>query len=99
MVELDRKARSMIENHRPFDHVSQFSDVAGPMIVLQSGHRDIFDLRDWLAHRVTELLHERPGEHRNVFTSLPEWRHLDWKNIQPIKQIFPELSFLYGLRK
>src|SRR6185369_432440 len=31
----------------------------------------------------------------DIFLALPEWRHRDGKNIEPVEQVFPESAVLY----
>src|SRR5262249_53921791 len=42
-----------------------------------------------LAAREDEL-----DQERDVFDSLPQWRHLNRKDTQPVEQVFPEIAFL-----
>ena len=60
-------------NQRPFDHVLQFSDIAGPVVSDQGIHcfrRDCFDAP---VHTAAELLDEIADEQSNVFTPFMQW--------------------------
>src|SRR5439155_10436380 len=60
MGEPDLQRRTAAEYHRPLDYVAEFTDVAGPRIGQQGGHRIVGDGVDRLAHRVAEFLDEGP---------------------------------------
>ena len=44
-------------------------------------------------HPVRENIHEMPGQQWYIFGTLAQRRNGDGKNIEPIKQVFPELAF------
>ncbi len=85
------------QNAGSFDDVFQFPNVARPVVSLKN-IQDVrvypFDLRIQLP---IELTDEFFGESRQVFLSFPERRDANWEDIESIKQITPELSFLTKL--
>jgi hypothetical protein len=53
--------------------------------------------RDGVNHAIVspaEFLNEVPDQKGNVFSSLPQRRHPDWEDIQPIVQVGPEFLLL-----
>src|SRR5882757_1047743 len=60
IAELDMQRRTAGKYHRALDHVTKFTDVAGPWIAQQGDHRIVGDRVDRLAHRVAKFLDEGP---------------------------------------
>src|SRR3989442_1906455 len=82
--------------NRPFDSVFEFPDVSRPAICSQQlmgagTNSRYFRVRG--APDVPVLPDKMRGKLRNVFAAFRECGHLQWKDVQAVKQIFPESSF------
>ena len=94
-----RQVRLLGDEDGPFDEVLQFPDVAGigqPAEVLHRFSRDFDRFQTVLPGLLPgKILHQQ----RNVFPSLAQCRHLHRDEVDPVKEVFPELSLLYHLRQ
>ncbi len=76
---------------RALDQVMEFPDVSGKTVRLE-----LAECIDGKRTRSTVLgvqpVQKTPGQERDIPGSLPQRRHLDAEDVQPVKQILPELS-------
>lgn len=85
----------MREDGRPFHQVFQLTDIAGPSIAgkdLQCLGRHGLDV---LLHALGVVLGEIADEGGDIFPSIAQRRHRDWKDIEPIVEIVAKLFRLY----
>ena len=83
---------------RTLHHVAQFADVAGPWIGAQ-----LFQclgckppgLPFLLANGAEEVI----GQQRHVRQALTQRRHVDWKHVQPVQQVFAQPARCNGLMR
>ena len=85
------------KNHCAFDNVAQFTNVAGPGILLQLLHRPARNAVNRLTHATGEDLDEGPYQQRYIFTTFTQWRNVDWENMQAMIQVSTELAVPHGL--
>ena len=81
--------------HSSFDGMLQFSDVAGPGVTLQHLHGAFGDFDGPFSHFSFEFIHKPLDQKGDVFLAIPQGRHRNRKNLQPIPQIFPEAAFTH----
>src|SRR5262245_27125548 len=86
------KDAPLTDDHRPFENVRQFANVAGPIITLQAVVRLLADAPNTFTHPVGKQTDEMARQQWNVFAAILQRRHCDWENIQPVKQIRSETS-------
>src|SRR5271170_3477213 len=77
-------------NDRSFNHVLQFANITRPRVRLKQ-------LETLFVHRLKalscfpcETINEVLNQQGNVFSSFAQRRHLDWKDVEPVKQVAPE---------
>src|SRR3984893_5754974 len=69
------------------------------MIGLAKRERVFVDLADLLSRLLRIALHEVFDQHRNVFLQVPERRHINRENIQPVEQVGAKCSRCNGGRQ
>ena len=69
------------QNHGTFDEVLQFTNVAWPLIAYQRLHGFRRNGVDHPMVPAAEFLDEVADQLRDIFLSLPQRRHSDWKDI------------------
>src|ERR1700726_4438818 len=69
------------------------------MIGLAQLERPFFDSGDSLSQIFRIALHEILDQHRNVFPPVPERRHINWENIQPVEEVGAKCSGSNGRRQ
>ena len=77
--------------HEPFGDVLELADVARPVVFRQVRHRFGADLRERTPVRVGERPEEVADEQRHVLAAIPERRHFDVHDVEPVIQVFPEI--------
>src|SRR6188508_2765520 len=82
-------------DHRAFDDVSEFADIAGPRILSQRREGLLVNAVDAPAKRLREFFDESPDEQRNVFGAFAKRRHGYRKDIEPVIQILAKGTFGY----
>ena len=75
-----------------FEHVPQFTGVAGPVIADEHLLRIRSDLHLTPPPRAAEIAGKPPGEWEDVAGTLPKRRHVDRQHPQPVKQFGSEAS-------
>ena len=93
---LGRKTRHVdlmiAENRAPFHEVFQFADVSREGVgheQLQGGRRDKLTVLGRREILPEEMVHQEG----NILAPLPERRHLELNDVEPVKEIFPERVF------
>src|SRR5690349_17005687 len=81
-----------VQRERAGDHVFQLSDVSWPIVLLQSG--DCLGSEDWAHATACVYRAEMFDQGWNVFLPLTEGWQMKMHDVQPIKEIFAELSLL-----
>src|SRR5260370_27826796 len=78
------------DDYRTLDDVLQFTNITRPGVRLKQ-------IEALFVHRLKPLscfpcvtINEVFDQHRDVSSSLPQRRHLNRKNVEPVKQIAPE---------
>ena len=89
---VDGKHLAGAENHRPLDDVLQLTNVARPVVGEQQVQRLLVNRAEMSPHPRGVPLHEVLNQHRDVVFSGSKRRHVDRKDIQPIKQVSPETA-------
>src|SRR5262249_27871345 len=84
------------QQDRPLQHISQFTNIAGPRIDLQSLNR-IRRKLDIASAQIGELSHQRTRNHWNVLGSRPQRRHVQRDGAHAIVQVVSELLFGHEL--
>src|SRR5436305_15080839 len=79
------------ENHRPFEHVFQFADVARPRVLLQPPHCLPANSVKPLANAGREFVDEEMREQRDVVGPLPKRWQPYGEYIEPIIKVLAEL--------
>ena len=75
-----------------FDHVRQLTDVARIGMSHQAGHRLVADSFDILFLQDVETAYKMIDEQGNVFHPVAQRWKTDFKNIDPVEQIFTETA-------
>jgi hypothetical protein len=83
------------QDGRAFEHVPQFADVAGPVIIDQRAPCILRDAAGRASQRLGKVREERVAQRHDVVATIPQWGQLDRKDVQPVEQIFAELFALY----
>ncbi len=81
------------------NHISQFSNVAWPVVIEKLRHHLPINREDPLAHLLRKLLEELTGKKRDVLLSLPEWRNNKIQHTQSIEEILSKPPRLHHLSK
>ena len=79
------------DDHRSFDDVLQFADVAGPVVVHQQFHRPPIDTGDLFVHAAGEAGDEMMDQGRDVLAAFAKGRDVDGKDIQPKIQVLAKV--------
>src|ERR1700685_4670599 len=93
IAEWDLEQRALGKDDRSLDDVLQFPDIARPGVTNQRVHGFRRDGVDLLGHVERKVLREVPDKERYIFSALAQWRNVDGKDVQSIKQIGAELLF------
>src|SRR5260221_13602626 len=89
---INHKVFRFTDNHRPFDDVLELANVAWPAVGLQE-LQALLTYPSYLFPRFTgEASDEVLDEHGNVCSSLPQGRHRNRKDVEPVKQIAAKCS-------
>src|SRR5260370_19363051 len=87
---VDREILCVADDERSLNHVLQFADITRPRVRLKQ-------IEAFLAHSPKALscfpcvtINEVLDQQGNVLSSLPQSRHLNRKNVEPVKQVAPE---------
>ena len=83
------------QDDRPLQHVLQFADVAGPIVVRQRVQNRRRNGIDVTAHAMGVLLYEVAREQRHVFAAVSQWRNMHREDMQPIVKLGPESVVLH----
>ena len=80
------------EDRHPLDQVFQLPDVAGPIVLRHLGQRLGREVEVDPAVVQGRPLQEAAGQLGNVFLPLPQRRHPDGDDVQPVVEVLAELS-------
>src|SRR6266436_3937281 len=83
------------ENHITLYEILQLAQVARPGIIHRRIEKVLGRSRWRLAEFLAVLLQEMTEKKRYLSCPLPEWRHVDGQNVQPVIEIFAEASCLH----
>src|SRR6266550_5225206 len=78
---------SFEHNHGPLDNVLQLADITGPGIRYKKIQRLLVNPADALSCFSSETIDEVLDQQGNVFSSFPQRRNLNRKNVEAVKQI------------
>src|SRR5579863_2397040 len=81
-------------NHSALHRVLQFANVAQPRLLLQLVHRCRRNPRDAFVHGLRELANEVIDQRRDVLAAVAQRRQFDAKDVEPVKKVRTELTFL-----
>src|ERR1700733_4463711 len=87
---IDCETLGFTYNDRTLNHVLQLANIARPGIRLQQIKALLTNCLKVLSCSSRKTIDEVPDEEGNVFSSFAQGRHLNWKNVEPVKQIAPE---------
>src|SRR5262249_21760830 len=85
-----RKHSVVRSDHRAFNQVLEFPDIAGPMVCRECIHCCLWYLLNPLPHAPGEYLYEVQDQLAYVNPALAQGRHEDRKYVQPIVKITAE---------
>src|SRR6202041_1549176 len=74
------------------DNVLQFANVTRPRIRLKQFQTLFVYPADGFSCFSRKRVDEVLDQHRNVFSSFPQRRHLDRKNVKPVKEVAPKCA-------
>src|SRR5437660_9014286 len=87
------------EHDRTLDHISQFPDIARPVIGYQIRDRRRMNVTDRLAELAREASQEMPRQNRDILFTLPQRGHAQRHDVQSIEQVFSKLASVYARLK
>src|SRR5678816_117468 len=82
---------SRSEDHRAFDSIFQFSNIAGPVVGGQGEHRILTETLDVLLILIRVCLQEVHRQELDVVFSFSQRRDAEVDDIESVKEILPEL--------
>src|SRR6266481_1535037 len=82
---------------RSFNYVLQFANVTWPGIRLKQLQTVLVDPRYLLSHIPRATIDEVLNQRGNIFPSFAQRRHIDWKNVEAVKQVATKRSSADGL--
>src|SRR5262249_44677959 len=82
------------KNHRAFNKVLQFTDIAGPLVSHQRIHCVRGNCVNSFIHPLRVKSREMPHQSRDVVNAVAKSRDLNWKYLQPVVEVFAKRSFL-----
>src|SRR6267378_1137893 len=80
------------DNYRPLDDVLQFANVTRPRVRLKQFQAPFVYPANVLSRFPRVTIDEVLNQHRNILPSFPQRRHLDGKNVEPVKEVTPEYA-------
>src|SRR3984885_10308405 len=83
----DPKGIAAAQDHRSLNDVLQLTDISRPGIRLAQFKRIRVDCANLLSGFLRVALYEVFDQHRNILSPFAERRHLNRKNVEPIKQV------------
>lgn len=84
--------QGLISDHdQLLDDVFQFADIARPVVVVQGCHRLLGEADSGLAVFAAIFFYEMVGKHGDIFAAFPERRDLEFDDVEPVIEIFPEV--------
>src|ERR1700722_15714964 len=89
---IDREILCFTYNYGSLDNVLQFTNVTRPRIRLKQFQTLFVYPADGLSCFSRKTVDEVLDQHRNVFPSFPQRRHLDRKNVKPVKEVAPKCA-------
>src|SRR5260370_3440799 len=82
-----REILGFAHDDRSLNHVLQFANVTRPGIRLKQVQTLLVDPPYILSCTPRATMNEILNQHRNIFLSFPQRRHLNRKNVEPVKQV------------
>src|SRR5579871_4540628 len=80
-----------IEDNDALYQISQFANVAWPMVLLQRGQRVFRHLYIRTAVLLTELLQKLFHQKRDVLLAISQRRHVERNYVKPIEEVFAKI--------
>src|ERR1700689_971314 len=93
IAEGNLEQRALGKDDRSLDDILQLPDVARPGVTNQRVHGFRRDGVDLLGHIKSKVLREMTNKERYIVSALAQWRNVNGKDVQSIKQIGAELLF------
>src|SRR6266852_8870342 len=87
-----REILGVAHDYRSLDDVLQFANVTRPGVRLEQFQALLVYPADALSCFPREPIDEVLHQQRNVFLSFPQRRHLDRKNVEPVKEVAPKCA-------
>ena len=91
MLPLDAQ-HAGVEDHHPLDHVLQLAHIARPVVLSEGLQRLVGDLHARPSILAPELAQKLASQQRYVLLALPERRHKERNNIEPIEEVLAEVT-------
>src|SRR5882672_2630282 len=87
------------ERNGPFQDVLKLPDVAGKLIRLEGVNGVGMNGRRFDLHAAREPVDDRVGQYRYVFNALPEGRHPQFDDVDPIEEVLAKFAFGHQVRE
>src|SRR6267143_931933 len=89
---IDREIFCFAYNYRSLDDVLQFANVTQPRVRLKQFQAPFVYPANVLSRFSRVTIDEVLNQHRNIFSSFPQRRHLDGENVKAVKKVAPEYA-------
>jgi len=93
----DTHAVSLTENRRPFNNISQLSEVSRPPVLSEGLKRLWSKTEERMMPGSAKECQQPFSKEGYILGSFTQGRDFDLNDIEPIKEVFPEPSFFDGL--
>src|SRR6202008_591256 len=87
---IDREILRVAHDYGSLDDVLQFENIARPRVRLKQFQAPFVYTADVLSYFPRVTIDEVLNQHGNIFQPVPQRRHLDRKNVEPVKEVAPE---------
>src|ERR1700679_263728 len=84
--------RLRVQDKDALDEITQFANIARPVVLLQRGERILGHLDMRTAILRAELLQKLLDEKRNIFLAIAQRRNEERNHIQPIEEVFTKVT-------
>src|SRR4029079_7855683 len=85
---------AIADEHRALDAVFKLTHIARPVISRQHINRRSRNTLDILVMLTSEFFKEMIRKQQHIRLSLPDRRHEDRKDVEPVEEVFAERAFL-----
>ena len=82
------------QDHPALDHVFQFADIAGPVVMQKGLHGKVGNPQGIFVVKAVVFANEVFNKQRNVFLALSQWRNFDSENVEPVEQICAKFAVI-----